>query len=310
MMLEVTDIRDEAERVRSFTLRDPDGKPLPAFAPGAHLALTLDVGGTPLTRHYSLVSDPRELGAYRIAVLHAEQSRGGSRHLHERVRVGARLVADGPHEDFHVHPSAGHSLLIAGGIGITPILSMLRALAHAGRSFELHYVTRSAARMAFREECARLAGSRLSLYTGRAALDVEALLAGAPPGAHVYACGPRPLIEAVREHAARLGRPSANVHFESFGAQPSAADRPLRVRLALSALEVEVPPGQSVLDALIDAGAFVSYDCKRGECGSCAATVLQGRPLHRDVCLTEAARRTTMCPCVSWAQDEELVLDL
>lgn len=305
MILEVISLRDEAEAVRSFTLRDPDGRPLPAFAPGAHLAVEIEVAGAPQTRRYSLISDPRDLTTYRVAVQRDDHGRGGSRAMHERVRVGDRLSVTGPHDDFRLDDRAPHSVLIAGGIGITPLLSMLRALLAAGRSCELHHIARSTARLAFRDECAGLAGPRYHAHTtGDGRPDVAALLSRAPPGSHVYVCGPRSLIEAVR------GWPRDRLHVESFVDAPPHAERPLRVRLAQTGLEVEVRAGASILDTLIDAGAFLSYDCRRGECGSCAALVVEGRPIHRDVCLSEAARTTMMCPCVSWADGDELVLDL
>ncbi|KQW93673.1 hypothetical protein ASC94_13830 [Massilia sp. Root418] len=216
-------------------------------------------------------------------------------------------------------------LLVAGGIGITPLVSMAHALAAQQRPFELHYLAHSAGRLVLMEElrvigqAAKLAArqapalasivTHLSQDSGRA--DLTALLGPYSAGDSFYACGPAALLQALAAAGNRLGWPAAAMHFESFGPRAQQEDAPLTVELALSGVTVEVPPGTPILEALIAADVFVSYECKRGECGSCYTPVLEGEPLHRDVCLTPAMRSTGMCTCVSWAAAPgRLVLEL
>lgn len=201
MNLLVTDIRDEAERIRSFELRDPEGAELPPFEAGAHLQVEVEFpDGQTALRRYSLLGDSRNRSCYRIAVLLEADSRGGSLFMHERIEAGSSLRVAPPQNGFPLL-EAKHSILIAGGIGITPILSMVRTLGQHGRSYELHYAARTPARMAFREGIEDLAGERAHFYFTHVErpqlVDFKALLATPTPGAHVYVCGPPGLIGAV-----------------------------------------------------------------------------------------------------------------
>lgn len=315
LALQVTAVRDEAEGIRSFELRDPGGADLPPFEAGAHLQVEVQLpDGRAALRHYSLLGDPRDRRRYRIAVLLEAEGRGGSRFMHERVEPGSILRVATVENGFPLQLEAEHSILIAGGIGITPILSMARALAQHERSFELHYAARTPARMAFREEIEVLTGGKAHLYYTHVErprpLDLEALLASPRPGAHVYVCGPPGLIRAVTSLGAVAGWPRGRIHSESFGPKRRAGDRAIEVYLERTALTLRVAPGETILDAILDAGVWAPYECRRGECASCMTRVVAGEPDHRDICLTPELQATYMCPCVSRAHSSHLTLDL
>lgn len=297
--------------VRELRLRHPDGLHLPAWPAGAHLKLHLpQADGHTLERHYSLVGTPGVTQEYRIAVLKDTQSRGGSRHVHEALAAGQMLEIEGPFDSFPLQAGAGRTVLVAGGIGITPLHAMAHELNAQGRDFELHYLARSEDRLVLLDELRALPHARIHLHLGRTPPDLAGLLGSFQAGASLHACGPVPLLNALREQAAALGWPASAVHFESFGARVDAQDRPIRLHLAQSGLSLDVPVGVSLLDALIQADQFVAFDCKRGECGQCWTPVLDGKPVHRDVCLTPAQRAGGLCTCVGWARSAELTLDL
>ena len=311
MNLRVASRTQRSARVISLELRDEKVSELPAFDPGAHVEVVIPHLGGPLVRHDSLVSDPAERRSYTIAVLRADDSRGGSDFLHDHVRVGDSLTVSEPRNEFPLRPGAEHVVLLAGGIGITALLGMARHLVSTGRSFELHYAARTPEELVFRRELEAMRLPQCHYHApGRASLDLVDLLGHAPPVTHVYVCGPRGLIEATRDAARRLKWDEGRVHRESFGPSANRGDGKLRVRLAQSGIDLDVAPGTTLLDALVLAGAFLAYDCRRGECGSCAVRVLEGRPVHRDVCLSDEARRTLLCTCVSWAEGAELTLDV
>ena len=192
-----------------------------------------------------------------------------------------------PKNAFPMATDANHSILIAGGIGITPILSMLYSLVSKKQSFEIHYSAR------------KLSG-----------LALKRLLATPKSNVHVYVCGPRGMINAVREISAEQGWPSSHIHFESFGAQPLPNDRPILIHLAKSNKTIIVPAKNTILDSLLEAGVNVPHDCKRGECTMCTTRVIEGEVDHRDLCLSSEEKKSSMCVCVSRALSEELKLDL
>ncbi|TFW19578.1 PDR/VanB family oxidoreductase [Duganella callida] len=301
----ITDIIAHGDTVKEFRLRRQDGAPLAPWQAGAHV--TLRFGD--FENSYSLIGEPGDAKTYRIVVQREAGGKGGSRFLHDAMAVGATLELSGPFNTFPLVPATGRTLLIAGGIGITPMLSMAHAL---GRPFELHYLAHSRERLVLLDELQVIAHAtivpHLSQETGRA--DLAALLGPYRDGDAFYACGPAALLQALAQAATALGWPAQAMHFESFGARAQQGDAPLTVELTLSQLTLDVQPGTSILDALIAADVFVSYDCKRGECGNCYTPVLAGEPLHRDVCLTPAMRSQGMCTCVSWAQPGRLVLEL
>lgn len=319
--LTVTRLRREAEGVLSLDLADPAGAPLPEWSPGAHLDVRLPSG---LIRQYSLCGDPSDRRGYRIAVLLAEDSRGGSREIHETVRPGSVLDVVGPRNRFELVEAPAY-LFIAGGIGITPILAMARAAQTAGTPWSLLYGGRSRRSMAFLDELGALTGGTLSLAPqDEVGLpDIEAELRRAGPGAVVYCCGPEGLLQAVRGLSSRLPAPPA-VHFERFAAgggtttaatttgasaEPAAA---FEVELRRSGHVLTVPPEVTVLSAVGKVLPAVPFSCGEGVCGTCETTVLAGVPDHRDELLSpeEHESGTTMLICVSRSRSPRLVLDL
>jgi ferredoxin-NADP reductase/predicted pyridoxine 5'-phosphate oxidase superfamily flavin-nucleotide-binding protein len=313
--LTVASVVRETDRIKSFRLMTIDGSRLPPFTPGAHLPLHITLcDGTSIKRNYSILSDPRERDHYDIAVLLEPEGKGGSRFMHERATKGDIIKVETPQNYFPLSDDAQHSILIAGGIGITPILSMIRVLAAQQASFEVHYAARSALHLAYREEVEFLTGGqgRYYLSEGPAAtrLNLGHLLSTPHAGTHVYVCGPVRMIEAVRELAATRAWRSDQIHFESFGVQSRVDDRDIKVRLARSGRSFSVPKHRTILEILIGADVQVPYDCERGECGMCVTGVIEGEPDHRDLCLSNDERKHSMCLCVSRAKDGDLLLDL
>lgn len=312
MQLRVRSITYLAEAINGYELVDPRGRDLPRFEAGAHIDLR--VGG--FLRQYSLWNDPGERRRYRIAVLRETESRGGSGYLHESIRVGDLVEVSLPRNDFPVEPSAERHLLIAGGIGIAPIMSMIAELRRRRAEFEVHYCTRSPERTAFRSELAPLAAEgRLRFHHdgGNPArgLDIAAALRDPRPGTHLYYCGPAPLMAAATE-AAREWPPGA-VHCEYFTAAPDRApeeDRPFRVKLARSGGEYEVPVGDTILEVLRRHGIAVRTSCELGYCGTCLTPYLAGEPDHRDQVLEENGRKRYVLICCSRSKTPVLELDL
>jgi vanillate O-demethylase ferredoxin subunit len=316
MRVRVRSRQTEALHIASYELVAPDGGELPPFEAGAHVDVHLPGG---LTRQYSLCNDPRERDRYVIAVLRDAASRGGSVALHEQVHAGDLLDIGMPKNHFELARPPGRSLLLAGGIGITPLLAMAETLAARGDPFTLHYGARSAASMAFRariERSAWAASACFHLDDGPAAqrLDLAPLFGGPPDAAHVYVCGPQGFIDAVLAAAASAGWSDAFVHREYFGAKvaPASAEGSFDLRLARSGRQVHVAAGQSAAQALAAQGIEVPVSCEQGVCGSCLTRVLEGRCDHRDLYLTadEQARNDCFTPCVSRAKSPLLVLDL
>ena len=314
--LTIVGIRQLAPRVRGYELRAPDGGDLPPVAAGAHIDLPVRLAdGRDATRRYSIASDPARRDAYEIAVLREDSGSGGSAAAHRDYRLGLILACGLPGNDFPLHDDARPAVLIAGGIGITPIRAMALALQATGRSFELHYAGRSAREMAYRDGLARRLGPALRLYCSDTGprLDLGAVVASAPPDALFYVCGPARLIDAVRAAADRAGVAAERVRLERFiPAPPATENRPVRVTLARSGKTIEVPATRSILDAVLAAGSDAPYACRAGICRTCAVRVLSGEPEHRDAVLSERDRASAglMCICVSRATSSELVLDL
>lgn len=306
--------RVEAEGICSFQLERAGGASLPAFRAGAHIDVHVPSGQV---RQYSLCSDPGDASFWRIGVLREPASRGGSSGMHELVQVGSRLQVSAPKNLFALC-DAPHSVLVAGGIGVTPILAMARQLHRDGKPFELHYCARSPVRMAFRDEIAQGPfGNRSRLYFSEAAtrqFDAVAALGAAPPGAHLYVCGPAGFMDHVLASAATAGWAQERLHREHFaGTAPDASgDRPFQLRLARSGATLDVPAGTTALQVLLDAGIDVNYSCESGVCGTCTTAVLEGTPEHRDSCLMDAERADNrlFTPCCSRARTAALVLDL
>jgi vanillate O-demethylase ferredoxin subunit len=307
-----------ARDILSFEFADPAGAALPAFSAGAHIDVMPADG---IVRQYSLCNDPRETHRYVLGVLHDPSSRGGSTAMHA-LREGALLDISEPRNHFPLAHDAAHSILLAGGIGVTPILCMAERLAHAGASFELHYCTREPERAAFRERFAAphlKPHSRLYFDTASAdgRLDLKRVLAAPAADRHVYVCGPAGFIDFVLDAARQLGWHSENVHREYFGAPAANAvahdsDGPFQVRLASSGRIVDVAATQTIAAALEKAGVAIATSCEQGVCGTCLTRVLAGEPDHRDVYLTdeERAANDQLLPCCSRSKSPLLVLDL
>ncbi|MBO9651128.1 MAG: oxidoreductase [Variovorax sp.] len=308
--------RQEAQDICSFDLVAAGAERLPSFSPGAHIDMQIPGGWT---RQYSLWNDPTDEGVYRIGVLREANGRGGSRAMHEAVDTGTVLQISAPRNQFALVESAGPSLLLAGGIGITPILCMAQALAQRKRAFSLHYCSRSRERAAFLErlDAKDLAGSvHLHFDDGPASqrLDVHALLQRQDPSTHLYVCGPKGFMDAVLDAANRFDWADDRVHYEFFRADPIhlEGDAAFEVRLARSGRVVAIPANQTVAGALAAAGIEVPTSCEQGICGTCVTRVLEGTPDHRDSYLMPDERAANDCftPCCSRSRTPVLVLDL
>jgi len=312
LTMRVQAMRYEARGVVSVELRAAEGGELPAYAPGAHIDLHL---GNGLVRSYSLCGAPEQRDRYVVGVLNDRASRGGSRYVHEQLRVGATLPVTAPRNHFALDESAAHTVLVAGGIGITPIACMARRLAQLGRSFELLYCARSRAEAAFLDELEQY-GDALRLHLDEeqgGAPDLAARLAGHAPDTHFYCCGPGPMLQAFESACAGLGY--QNVHIERFAADPAVSavqEGEYTVELARCGKRLTVPAGKALLDALLEAGVEVDHSCREGVCGSCETRVLEGLPEHRDSVLSKNERESgkTMMVCVSGCKGARLVLDL
>lgn len=308
---------EEAEGICSYALVRVDGEPLPAFSAGAHIDVHVRPG---LVRQYSLCNRPQDRQHYLIGVLRDPASRGGSQTMHDAIHAGAVLHISAPKNHFPLR-DARRSLLLAGGIGVTPILAMAETLSAQGGAFEMHYCARSPERAAFRARIAQspFAGQVHFHYdSGDAAqkLDLPALLAELDRHTHLYLCGPSGFIEHVVATAKAHDWPQEQVHLEYFAAAAAAADagadRPFDVRLASSGKVYAVPAGCTVLKVLTDAGVFVPASCEQGVCGTCLTRVLEGVPEHRDLYLDDAERAANdqFTPCCSRSRSDVLVLDL
>lgn len=315
MQVRIKRISFETESVNSYELVTPAGGDLVAFTAGSHIDLHLSNG---MIRSYSLVNDPCELNRYVIAVNKDAASRGGSRFVHETMQAGNIITISHPQNNFVLEENTAHSVLIAGGIGITPLLAMIRRLEALGRSWELFYAARTRVTAAFLEELKALRPDvQKNIHmnfdqepSGRM-LDLAAIVRDAPDGAHLYCCGPVPMLEAFE--AATVGRPAEQVHVEYFKAREKpAAEGGFEVKLARSNQTIKVEAGKTILDALLDAGIAVSYACTEGVCGTCETRVIEGIPDHCDLFLgkAEQAANNTMMICCSGSKSGTLVLDL
>lgn len=305
----------EALDILSFELVAADDQGLPPFSAGAHIDVYLDNG---LVRQYSLCNAPGETHRYQIAVLRDATSRGGSEAMHA-LEVGQTIRIGDPKNHFPLVHDAGHSILLAGGIGITPVLCMAERLSNVGASFELHYCTRAADRTAFAERI------RSSPFAGRAQFhyddgpDAQKLdLGGALPSpqsdAHLYVCGPTGFMDWVLGTARAAGWPDDRLHREYFAAAPidTSSDGSFEVQITSTGAVIRVEPDQTVVQALAAVGMEIPTSCEQGVCGACLTRVLQGIPEHRDMFLTpeEQSKGDQFTPCCSRAVSARLVLDL
>lgn len=307
-------VRWESDTVLSYEFRRPDNSPLPRFTAGAHIDLVLPVG---LVRSYSLCNDQYERHRYVVGINRDANSRGGSRWIHENLRTGQLLQVTRPRNNFVLVEDAELSVFIAGGIGITPILSMIRRLAGLHRDWQLHFAVRTRPQAAFLDALTELAGGRpdrVRLHVDEendgAVLDLAGILTETGDTAHVYCCGPLPMLDAFEKATADL--PAQRRHVEYFTAKDApATDGGFEVELARSGRTLPIPAGTSILDALLKAGVDAPFSCTEGICGTCETRVLGGVPDHRDLVLTDEEKESNeiMMICCSGCKGARLVLD-
>lgn len=306
----------EATDICSFELVAADGGHLPPFTAGSHIDVCVPGG---ITRQYSLCNCPAETHRYVIGVLRDPSSRGGSIAMHEQVVEGQILQISPPKNHFTLVEDAPRSLLLAGGIGVTPILCMAERLSVLGARFEMHYSTRSLERTAFLE---RIRSSSLAKHVHfhfddgapEQRLDIESLLSAAGVGTHLYFCGPKGFMDAVLRLARAQGWPEAQLHYEFFAGEVmhKTDDGSFDVQLARTGRVIKVGKDETVVEALTKSGVDVPVSCEQGVCGTCLTRVIEGVPDHRDMFLTseEMARNDCFTPCCSRAKTPRLVLDL
>ena len=310
----IVSARDEiADGIHRFELVDPDGGELPEFTPGSHIRLETPNGQE---RFYSLCNAPDEHDRYVIAVKREDTGKGGSKSLVDEAQLGDRLKVSVPQNDFELEGNPARYIFIAGGIGISPILSMIHHLrATSGKPFKLYYLTREPSQTAFLKELsAPEYRGKIVIHHDHGdpenAYDLWPILEQ-PKGAHIYCCGPRGLMEAVKDMTGHWS--PSSVRFEDFGTSQTvntADDTPFTVRLHKTGEAIPVPVGVSILEALRANGHHVPYSCESGTCGSCRTQLLEGEAEHRDLVLSEADRQNHIMVCVSRACSEELVIDL
>ena len=318
LSLVVTAYKAEALDIVSLELRRPAGGDLPAFEPGAHLEIALTRTADEnesLIRHYSLCNDPSERHRYVIAVGRAKDGRGGSEAVHTRVRIGTKLVAHAPRNNFRLLSDAPHYQFIAGGVGITPILCMIRWCVSHGKSWSLLYCTRSRVRAAFYEELQGHVEQVQFHFDDEASTvpDIHDLLKRVPNNAQLYCCGPFALMKAVEKESS--GRPAGSVHFEWFSAAPresEAKETAFKVILRSSGRRLDVMPHRSILETLEANGVSVPFSCREGLCRTCEVGLCEGEADHRDFVLSDLERRQqeSVIVCVSRSKTRSLLLDL
>lgn len=309
MRARIRSSRWEAEGILAYRLEPLAGEHFPAFSAGAHIELALAPG---LLRSYSLLNDPAERDVYELGIQLDADSRGGSHFVHTQWRVGQVVEISEPRNHFPLVESAARSILIGGGIGITPLLSMAARLQALQRPWELHYAARSRACAPFLDRLAALPAVQLTIddEPDTPRLDLQRLLEAVPEDAHVYCCGPERMLDAYRAHGQHLGE---RLHFEYFAASTELANGGgYRLQLQRSGRQIAVEAGETMLDALLNAGVDVPFACSGGICGTCRVGVIDGLPDHRDLFLSDAekAANDSVLVCCSGARSPLLTLDL
>lgn len=310
--LTVKSVETAAEEIKELTLIAPDGGELPRWEPGAHLEIELPNG---LVRHYSLCGDVADRSAWRIAVLREPASRGGSQCVHDDLHPGSTVRLRRIRNNFPFKPG-DHQVFVAGGIGITPILPMVRECIAEGRAFTLHYCGRSTETMAFLDELPRDDVVHVVTTGPDGVLDLNGVVEDAPEGADVYCCGPSGLINALQEVADARGLRFRSERFKAESSTsedpPEGERRPFEVVLGSCGKSVQVPADRSILEVLEEHGVEVDFSCREGTCGTCEVNVLSGTPDHRDDVLDEEERASgaTMMLCVSRSLGPSITVDL
>ena len=315
--LTVTDIRAETKLIRAITLARPHGEPLPSWEAGAHIKVRLPDGDE---RSYSLINtslDPAATTrphAYRLGVRLEQPSQGGSKFMHA-LTIGDIVSASSPRNNFPLEPTSKPIILLAGGIGVTPVLSMATALAAGERPYRFIYAGRARDQLAFLTEIEALNREHLTIHTDNTGgiFDVKGLMASLTAGEPLYVCGPKPMIDAAIKSARDLYWADGRLRFEIFTAvTPVAGDQPFEVVLNNSGKTFVIPPGKTILAVLMEAGEDPLHDCQRGDCGICQVNVVEGTPDHRDYILSDAEKAAgkVMQICISRSKTPRLVLDL
>lgn len=312
----VTAVEQATPLIKRFTLARDDGAAMPAFTGGSHIIVQMQgADGSQFSNAYSLMSDPRDTRSYQIGVRLEEQSKGGSAFMHQQVEVGSTLTISSPNNLFALDPTAGRHVLIAGGIGITPFLAQLHELEGGDTDYELHYAFRSPEHGAFQDDLSsgpHAGRTRFYIDSLERKLDLAALCAGLTDDAHLYVCGPKPLIDAVIATAAKAGIAERRVHWEQFAATP-ATGAAFTVVLARSGQELLVEEGMTILQAIQKSkAANVECLCREGVCGTCETRIIDGEAEHFDQYLSdeEKVAQQSLMVCVSRAKSARLVLDL
>ena len=319
--LRVRSVTYEAEDINTYELVDPHGGELPPFTAGAHIDVHV---GDDLIRQYSLSNDPRERHRYVIGVLYEPGGRGGSKAMHENVHAGALLTTSEPRNNFPLAGRASHHILLAGGIGVTPMMAMVADLRSRRSNFSLHYCTRSPEKTAFSDQLADLVadGHVIIHHDGgdpSQGLDIKALLADRKSGAHLYYCGPTGFMQAAEDAAAHWSKGS--VHFEYFSVpdEPEAAapatdtaagEDTFQIKVASSGVIFDVPADKSIVDVLRDNGIEVDTSCESGLCGTCQTKYLEGEPEHHDLLLDDDEQQEFLMICCARSKSPLIVLDL
>jgi phthalate 4,5-dioxygenase reductase subunit len=300
-----------ADGIHILEFRDAGGQPLPEFSAGAHIAIQAPNG---LLRKYSLCNDPAERDRYLVAIKREANGRGGSCNLIDNTKAGDELMVAPPVNDFGLPPRAQDFLFIAGGIGITPIMAMIREVLRQGKRFRLFYCSRSPETTAFLDELsAPEFKDQVTIHYDQGdparSLDLKPVLAKRKNREHLYCCGPRPLMEAVRAMTDHWS--SAAVHFEAFSEAEThkPTDKPFKLRLARSGEVLDVPTTKTILEVLREHGLEVPSSCETGTCGTCRTKLVTGEADHRDLVLAEHERADTIMICVSRAKSDEITID-
>ncbi len=314
--LVITGVRQLTPEVRAYELRRPDFTNLPEVSAGSHIEVPVPFADQRTeTRTYSIASNPSRRDVYEIAVRLDPEGTGGSHAIHEGYTLGQHIKVCSPRNGFPLHEENSPAVLIAGGIGITPLKAMAQKMKVDGRDFHLHFAARSQSLLAYRSKLSCALKDAVTFYAGDEGqrIDITSVLQSASDRAVIYVCGPQTLIDGVRTTATDLGIDPKRVRFELFStATPEAGDTAFKVQLSQSGTEVTVAADETILDALLDAGIDADYGCKSGTCGACIVKVRGGSVVHRDSVLSTAEQDQAglMCPCVSRAATDTLVIDL
>lgn len=309
----VSEVEDVTPLIRRFRLTDPTGERLPGFSGGSHVILLIEKGDVTFRNPYSIMSTPFDTRYYDIAISRQDGGRGGSRRMHKAVKEGTRLEISYPANQFPLDTLARKHILVAGGVGLTPMLSQLKELELGKAPFELHYAVRSRDHLGLHKFLSQTTQAAAHLYpedeTGR--IDFAAVLSDQPLGSHLYVCGPRGMLDAALRVAREKGWPESHIHFELFNQQTSG--EPFTATFVRSGKTVAVPPELSLLEAAESAGISIPFLCRGGACGYCETEVLQvdGEIIHGDIWLSEEDKHLNrkIMPCVSRARCTRLVLD-